>query len=315
MNAMNTKPRVSVIMPNFNGFRFLREAIGSLQAQTLQAWELIMVDDASSDASVDFAEELARYDRRIRVVQFKINRGPAAARNTGIEASAGQWLAMFDSDDLMLPERLDTLCGRAEADGAAIVADNQLHFMDGGGKSKHFLPRHTPRRWIGFAEFINSNRLYSRTADLGYLKPFIHAETLKRLGVMYDERLRIGEDYHFLARLLAGGLSIRLEPRPLYLYRRHTQSISYRLCRDDILRLIAADDGLAGALVPSSAAAARALLRRRRSLETMLRYDDIVTSIKAGSYGRASALAIGAPPVWPLLTRPVRARARRLLMR
>lgn len=310
---MSRTPDVSVIMASYNCSPYLRAAIRSVQSQTLSTWELVIVDDASSDGSADLAEEMSRRDGRIKVFRLAANRGPGAARNTAIDAARGRWLAIFDSDDLMSPHRLNMLLSRAEVDKAVIAADNQLWLSEDPKNRRLLFPRNARPRSIALAEFVDSNRLYSAAPDLGYLKPLIHAPTLKQIGARYDQELRIGEDYEFMARLLAAGLSIRLDPQPLYLYRRRAQSLSYRLREEDILALINAEDRLAGNIASPTPQESRALRRRRRSLQSLLTYDHVVTAIKSRRFGRAAELALGAPPIWPLLTRPVRVRARRLL--
>jgi succinoglycan biosynthesis protein ExoO len=241
-------------------------------------------------------------------------RGPGAARNRALVASRGRWVAIFDSDDLMRPERLQTLHERARRDGALIVADNLLVLSDAGREPRAFLPNSLTRspRWIGLAEFIDSNRLYSRLPDLGYLKPFISAGLLRASGIAYDETLRIGEDYDFLARLLARGLELRLEPSALYLYRRHATSTSHRMSGSDIAALIAAGERFACGLHELDQHARSALRRRRRSLDSMLLYDRAIAATKDGRYLEAAAIALSAPRIWPLLAGPARTRLVRL---
>ena len=311
---MNPAPEVSVVMANYNGGRYLEAAINSVQNQTFKSWELILVDDASQDDSVAVATRLSQSDERISVLQQSDNRGPAAARNRAFDIAGGQWLAVFDSDDIMLPQRLETLRDRARTDRASIVADNLLVFSDNIQAGRPFLTGDLSitSHWISLADFINSNRLYSRTPDLGYLKPFISAAMLRSSGVSYDERLHIGEDYDFMARLLAHGSKLRLEPSALYLYRRHAQSTSHRIRSEDIVALIDADERLALSVPTLNGDEKLALGRRRRSLDSMLLYDRIVMTIKAGHYTRAARLSLGAPSVWPLLTRPLRTRWNRL---
>jgi len=111
-----------------------------------------------------------------------------------LEIARGAWIAIFDSDDLMLPDRLERLLYRARTDGAAIVADNLLLFSETSPTPRPFLRNRLSRapHWIGLAEFIDSTRLYSRMPDLGYLKPVIRLDEIRRLEARYDERLRIG---------------------------------------------------------------------------------------------------------------------------
>ena len=95
-------PAVSVIIPTYDRCGFLRQAIESVLAQTCPADELIVVDDGSTDDTPDM---LADYGNRIRVIR-QSNRGVSAARNTGIRQSRGQFIALLDSDDYWLPQKL-----------------------------------------------------------------------------------------------------------------------------------------------------------------------------------------------------------------
>ena len=293
---MSATPEISVLMANCNGSCHLEAAIRSLQDQSFASWELIMVDDASSDDSVALAAKARLRDSRIRIVRQSASRGIAAARNEAIKAARGRWLAIFDSDDMMRPERLRTLYNRARADGALMVADNLLVFSD-STRPRPFLPAALARdaRWIGLAEFVDSNRLYSRQPDLGYLKPFINAAMLRELAVAYDERLRIGEDYAFMTELLAYGPRLRLEPAALYLYRRHDASSSRRLCGADIEAMIDADERFLSGTRLLDSDELRALRLRRRSLNSMLLYDRVITTLKAGRYRQAAAMGMKAP--------------------
>ena len=95
-------PMVSVIIPTFNRAALVREAVASVKAQTYRDYEILVVDDASTD---DTREALAA-GREVRVLRQADRRGVAAARNRGIAAARGEWLAFLDSDDLWLPEKL-----------------------------------------------------------------------------------------------------------------------------------------------------------------------------------------------------------------
>jgi len=312
------RPIVSVVTANYNGARYLPAAIGSVLGQTLSALELIVVDDCSADDSAAMVREAAARDPRVRLIVQPKNAGPGAARNAAIAAARGRYLAVFDSDDLMAPDRLERLVRRADADQAGIVADNLMAFDDAApGADRPFLP---PRlfiapRWISLAEVIASSRMYSKTPGLGYLKPLISAAALKTAGVRYDESLRIGEDYDLLTRLMAGGLRLRLEPAALYRYRRHSGSISHALRRDHLEAMLRADAVFEAdhpALAPD---ACRALKARRRSLERALAYDEVIGRLKAGDLAGGLTRSLGAPQIWPLLTMPVTARVKRLAAR
>ncbi len=96
---------VSIIMPNYNGCRYLRETIDSVLSQTYAHWELIFVDDCSRDDSLDIISSYG--DKRIKTLQNKQNSGAAASRNYALREACGEWIAFLDSDDIWLPEKLE----------------------------------------------------------------------------------------------------------------------------------------------------------------------------------------------------------------
>ena len=98
---------VSIITPAFNSASFLAATIASVQAQTHGNWEMLIVDDCSSDNTVAIAENAAVSDPRVRLIRQSKNGGPAAARNAALEAAQGRWIAFLDSDDLWLPDKLE----------------------------------------------------------------------------------------------------------------------------------------------------------------------------------------------------------------
>ena len=100
-------PNVSVILPAFNRVSLLGRAIDSILSQTYSDFELIVVDDCSTDNTEQFVAELASKDGRIRYIKHSENSGVATARNTGIDLSAGRYIAFQDDDDEWLPDKLE----------------------------------------------------------------------------------------------------------------------------------------------------------------------------------------------------------------
>jgi teichuronic acid biosynthesis glycosyltransferase TuaG len=100
-------PLVSIIMPAFNAERFIAESIRSALAQTFGDFELLVVDDASTDQTCLIVAELARSDSRIRLLRVERNSGPAAARNRAIEVASGRYISFLDSDDRWLAHKLE----------------------------------------------------------------------------------------------------------------------------------------------------------------------------------------------------------------
>lgn len=99
--------KVTIITPLYNCSEFLDETLNSVLVQTYQNWEVIMVDDCSSDNSVLIAQEFVEKDHRIKLIQLEKNSGAAVARNKAIEAATGRFIAFLDSDDLWMPNKLE----------------------------------------------------------------------------------------------------------------------------------------------------------------------------------------------------------------
>src|SRR5699024_7716859 len=110
---MQTNPLISVITPAYNAEKFIHETIESVLAQTYTNWEMIIVDDCSSDKTADIVKSYEQEDSRIKLFQLEQNSGSAVARNTAMRNAGGKYIAFLDSDNLWYPEKLD----------------KQLHFM------------------------------------------------------------------------------------------------------------------------------------------------------------------------------------------
>ena len=108
------KPLVSIITPIYNSAKYLTETILSIQNQSFTDWELLLVDDCSTDDSLAIAKSFTT-DLRIKIIALPTNSGAGVARNTALEAAIGRYIAFVDSDDLWLPKKLekqlDFMCG------------------------------------------------------------------------------------------------------------------------------------------------------------------------------------------------------------
>ena len=129
-------PQVSVIMTVYNGEKFLAEAIESILAQTFTDFELLIVDDGSTDESAARIKAIAQRDKRIHFVQLGENVGMADARNCGIAAATGEYIAIMDCDDVSLPERL-------EKQVAFLRANPEIGALGAGARvTNHDMTRH-----------------------------------------------------------------------------------------------------------------------------------------------------------------------------
>ena len=132
MHGMGT-PLISVVMPVYNGIRFLRETLDSILAQTFPYFELICVDDGSTDGSGALLDEWALKDERISVIHQE-NRGAGEARNRGLEVARGRYVLFLDADDIYMPDMFSAMFLRAEACLADVVVCGAESFEEGKGE-------------------------------------------------------------------------------------------------------------------------------------------------------------------------------------
>ncbi len=201
-----TQPLVTILMAAYNAATFIDRAINSALSQSGVNVEVLVVDDASVDGTVDHVRRAYRDDPRVRVIRQRVNAGPAAARNVGIADASGEWIAVLDADDAFAPESIAALVDIGEQARADIVAGNFQFYDAPGGvlKSPAFrvngstdvLDRHA---------FVAGARPYTREVDFGLLKPMFRASFLREAGVFYPEQIRHGEDFEFILMLLVEG--------------------------------------------------------------------------------------------------------------
>lgn len=216
-------PAFSVVMAAYNSARTVGEAIESVRGQTRSDWELVVVDDASSDGTVGVAEAFA--DPRVRVVRTAGNGGPAAARNRGIALAEAPLICTLDSDDLWLPHYLDTMSHILDSNPDASVACTDAWVLDQTTRrvrkksAMAFLnpPDPLPGNTETFlAELLRRNFVYNSVT--------VRREALRAVGG-YDERLWIGEDWELWLRLAAAGFRFVRTPQLLAVYRQRADSL------------------------------------------------------------------------------------------
>lgn len=293
-----------MIIPAFNAEATLADMVQSALAQTLREIEVIVVDDASTDATAARAAELARADPRIRLLRHAVNRGAGAARNTGLAAARGEWVAPVDADDALEPDRFERLCAEAQALDADLIADN-LCFDDGDGApaeyafAPDFLRRASP---LTVAALVRSDMPRNGVCSFGYLKPLMRRAFLERHQLRYDEQLFMTEDFHlFVSAVLAGGRFCCVDWAG-YRYRRRAGSMS-RAPERFQRNLEAAIEGsrrLAQRAERAGAPAAAALLRRHRiGIELTLWLDHLKLALARRQW-RAAGRRLRAMPPHPL---------------
>lgn len=133
-------PVVSVIVPFYNTRRFLAKCLASITAQSLDAFEILCVDDGSTDGSAELVESLSKTDPRIRLLRHGRNRGLGAARNTGVRAARADYIAQIDSDDFIDPTMLEVLHATAIAGDFDVVASGRREVNEQGDVVRTIIP-------------------------------------------------------------------------------------------------------------------------------------------------------------------------------
>lgn len=182
-------PTVSIIMPAYNSQAFLKDSIESVLQQTFSDFELIIIDDGSTDTTADIANTYAKTDARILFHTQKKNQGVAVARNRAIEMANGRFIAFLDSDDIWLPDKLE----------------RQLHFMGSGNYSLSYThyaqiddsgkqtgAYSKPPGRLSYSDLLKSNQIGCLTAIYDS----------RKLGKIYMPLLRARQDYGLWLKIL-----------------------------------------------------------------------------------------------------------------
>jgi hypothetical protein len=215
--SVEHSPTVSVITPAFNSAVYLAEAVDSVIAQSFADFELLIVDDGSTDATVSIARRLAERDARVRVIAAR-HAGVSAARNAAMRAARGGYLALLDSDDVwsrdFLAAQMAIFRDLAPVDVVTGNACNLGGPLD--GQALH--PVGPGPRWISLLDMIE------RESAVCIMSVFRRA-VFETIGG-FDETLDRSEDYEFWIRAAAAGFQFVENPKPLARYRRRADGAS-----------------------------------------------------------------------------------------
>lgn len=207
---MNGKPVVSIVLPTFNGSRYLADSIESVLAQTYQQWELIVVDDCSSDDTPAIIKRYVAVDPRIRALRHLTNRKLPAALNTGFGKARGDYFTWTSDDNVYLPHALGEMLGVLEkrTDVDVVYAD-VTHIDENGGA-------------IGGAPAGACEELPFRNSVSAC---FLFRRRVFEALDGYDEEFFLAEDYDFWLRASCR-FSLLPHHRVLYRYRWHPRSLT-----------------------------------------------------------------------------------------
>lgn len=217
--------KISIIVPVYNADRYLEKCMDSVRGQTYSDWEMILIDDGSSDRSADIADHAAEQDSRIRVIHQE-NAGPGIARNRGIKEAAGDYIVFLDADDYVDLNYLQLLVPKA--------MENDVVFID--------VLQVDPQGQVLAEERMSRFKVLSKE-DLircqmtgkmpwGGVRKAVRRSLLTENGIAYSQHL-IGEEALYSFRVLSAAKQIDfLDTNPVYYYVNHEGSQS-KLASDD----------------------------------------------------------------------------------
>jgi hypothetical protein len=217
--APKPRPLVSVVVPVYNGARFLAAAIESALAQDYRPVEVIVVDDGSDDGSA----AIARSFEGVRYV-YQNNQGPAAARNAGIREARGEFIAFLDTDDLMLPNKIGAQANYLlQNSGVGCALSGREIFCEPGVEPPEWLRDDERLR----GEFAVGDAGLEDLRAGGMSSVIVRRQALERAGG-FDAELRHVEDIDWLLRVRDAGVKIAVLPQILWRRRIHGGNLSYQ---------------------------------------------------------------------------------------
>jgi predicted O-linked N-acetylglucosamine transferase (SPINDLY family)/GT2 family glycosyltransferase len=217
-------PKVSVVLPTYNQERYISDAIESVLHQTYQDFEIIIVNDASSDQTVNGIQ--AYSDARIRLFSLEQNQGESAATNFGIQQAQGEWITILHSDDIFTPNKLEKQIDFITQNPQVAAVLSQVQIIDETGQvllpGKHPLqrvfaqPNRSRFQWLNY--FFTKDNCLCQTSSM------IRRQCYDKMG-FYDLRFRQIPDFDFWVRFCLQ-YDLHILPEPLIHYRVHDSNIS-----------------------------------------------------------------------------------------
>lgn len=227
-------PLFSLIMPVYGAEKYIHDAVGALLSQTFGDFELILVDDASPDASMAKAQEAVGGDPRVRLLHNPVNRGASAARNRGLEAARGTYVVFPDADDVTEPTYLELAAEAIAATGADLVVEGVIedHYT-GQGELDYSLTYVPPKATLATPQDLASQVLpLEQLTLLGYpYNKFIKRTVIG--DTRFDEDATLSEDFFFFMEVLPRIQSAVLVDKAAYRYaRRESGNLTARFHRN-----------------------------------------------------------------------------------
>ncbi|MEH2458129.1 glycosyltransferase family 2 protein [Nostoc sp.] len=223
-------PEVSVIIPAYNTSAYISRTIESALGQTLKNIEIIVVDDASTDNTLEVARSFV--DQRLKIFVNHQNQGAGGTRNRALKEAKGKWIAVLDSDDWYAPERLEKLLQVAYSEKADMVADDLFLIRDGEDYPWSTLIKQSGEliekiKQIDPVYFVETDVYGQKGLHLGISKPLFRRNFLMQQNIKYDASIKVSQYFWLVLKCLVKGSRFFLVPEPYYFYRSRPGSLVY----------------------------------------------------------------------------------------
>ena len=276
----NSSPAVSVVIPAYNVAPFIRETLDSVFAQTFTNYEVIVVNDGSPDTE-EFERAIESYRARIRYFAQE-NRGASAARNAGLRAARGEWIAFLDADDLWLPAYLDEQLRFISEHNCDLVCADAMIFGDSADAGQTYMDAvmaSAPATGeVTFLDLVSSNRSLMTSGVVA------RRDLILEVG-LFDEALRNAQDFDLWLRLARHGARLAYQRLVLLRYRARPGSLSGDAINSHHRELRVFDKiEQSYPLTPAERAAVVPVIRNRRAL---LEYELGKLHLLPGDFARA----------------------------
>lgn len=209
--------KLSIIVPIYNAEKYIKTCVDSIKNQVFTDWELLLINDGSTDRSGVICDEYAREDCRIKVAH-KQNGGVGSARNLGVEYAQGEWITFIDADDFVGPNYLNQI------NESTLIAD--IEFVHAGCKNYKDGVVSLNQRYDDLVS-DNNSFLFRNFRGLVVSKWF-KSSIIKKYSLRFDERMKIGEDYVFTVNYISHISKYVLNSCTDYFYRIHPNSATHQ---------------------------------------------------------------------------------------
>ena len=224
---MNYAPIVSIVMPAYNVASYIGETLDSVFEQTFTDYEVIVVNDGSPD-TVELERELEPFGNRIHYVRQE-NRGAGAARNAGLRASRGEFIAFLDADDLWLPSYLEEQLKFLRSGNYDLVYSDALLFGDSPISGRRYMQTTPSNGPVNFKSLVHYECNLITSGVLARRQPILEVG-------LFNEQIRNGQDFDLWLRLVRNGARVAYQRKVLLRYRCHDDSLSSTDPVDKIIR-------------------------------------------------------------------------------